>query len=560
MTRRTRRDLVWLTAGALVVRLLVAGIVDGAPWTDSAYYFASGQQIATGHGLTVPFIWSFLDTGGRLPIHPTLPIPSHAHWMPLTAFVASLGMWVLGPTELAARLPMIILSTALTPLTYFMALSIWHSRSAAVAGAILIVFAGPLLLFGSIVESYAVFGLAGSAALFSAMLSVADDSRRRTWLILSGAMVGVATLTRIDGVLLAVAPASAWLISMGWTGWHTRGSRPGWTAGIGSAAAFALVVSPWAARNLATFGSILPSTGGSTLWIKSYNEQFSITADTSLGAYLAQGAGPIIGSKAGVWLTIGGYTIALMAGVFGILFLASLWLHRRRADVAPFTIYWLTMFVVMGGVFTFHAPHGLFYHHAAAWLPIAAPMGATAVAPVATAASRWWRFLGRPATHRFLLVASLAAAVAFSIVASGLLLGEWRTNLAATDSVAVFLEKHAAPQDRVMFRDAPLLYIATGHEVVAPTFDPYPIVGQIARAYRIRWFVAQLQARGPLVEPQGLWKGGNAVDAQGNRADWLARVPAYDDGHVRIYEVLPAAREPVSYSAGILVGAGATRT
>ena len=238
-------------------------------------------------------------------------------------------------------------------------------------------------------------------------------------------------------------------------------------------------------------------------------------------------------------MTIGGYTIALLAGVFGILFVAALWIHRRRADVTPFTLYWLVMFVLMGGVFTFHAPHGLFYHHAAAWLPIAAPMGATAVAPVATAASRWWRFLGRPATHRFLLVASLAAAVAFSMVASGLLLGEWRTNLAAADSVAVFLEKHAASQDRVMFRDAPLLYVATGHEVVAPTYDPYPIVGQVARAYRIRWFVAQLQARGPLIEPQGLWDGGNAVDAQGNRADWLARVPAYDDGRVRIYHVLP---------------------
>ena len=560
MTVTLRRDLLWLTAGALVVRLVVAAIVDGAPWTDSAYYFASGRQIATGHGLTVPFVWSFLDTGGRLPTHPTLPIPSHAHWMPLTAFVASLGMLVLGPTELAARVPMILLSTALTPLTYLMALSIWHSRSAAVAGAILVVFAGPLLLFGSIVESFAVFGLAGSAALFCAMRSVADDSRPRTWLILSGGMVGIATLTRIEGLLLAVAPATAWLISMGWTGWHARGARPGWTTGIGSAATFALVVSPWAVRNLATFGSILPSTGGSTLWIKSYNEQFSITADTSLGAYLAQGAGPIIGSKAGAWLTIGGYTVALMAGVFGFLFLAGLWVHRRRADVAPFTIYWLAMFVAMGGVFTFHAPHGLFYHHAPAWLPIAASMGATAVAPVATAASRWWRFLGRPATHRFLLVASLTAAAAFSIVASALLLGEWRTNLAAADAVAVFLKEHAASPDRVMFRDAPLLYVATGHEVVAPTYDPYPIVGQVAHAYGIRWFVAQLQARGPLVEPQGLWDGGNAVDAQGNPAAWLARVPAYDDGRVRIYEVLPTASAPVSYPADTPVGAGGTRT
>ncbi|MGH2382711.1 MAG: ArnT family glycosyltransferase, partial [Candidatus Limnocylindria bacterium] len=516
----------------------VALVVDAAPWTDSAYYFVSGRQMATGQGMTVPLVWSVLETGGRLPADPTLPIPSHAHWMPLTAFVAAAGMAIGGQSELASRVPFILLATAMTPVAYWFAWQTWRSRSAAIASGLLVIFSGPLLLFGSIVENYAVFGLAGAGALHAAMRSVADPLHRRRWLIGSGLLVGVATLARIEGVLLSLATATAWLIGMGWAPWRVDGPRPGWLTGFASAGAFALVLVPWALRNVATFGTALPSTGGHTLWIKSYNEQFSITADTSLGAYLAQGPLTIVGQKLSAWVTIGGYAIALLAGVFGALFLAGLWIHRRRADLAPFIVYWLLMFAVMCGLFTFHAPHGLFYHHASAWLPIAAPLAAMTIAPLAMAASRWWRFLARPATHRFLLVTTLIASMLFSVVASAMLLGEWRTNLAAVDRVATFLESR--PDDeRVMFRDAPLLATATEHQVIGSTFDPFPVIGDVAEAYGVRWFVAQRQARGPAVEPQGLWEGGAAVDDEGNRADWLAIEPAYEDDLVRIYEVDP---------------------
>ncbi|MGQ0609272.1 MAG: ArnT family glycosyltransferase [Chloroflexota bacterium] len=532
-----RRDIIVLTSVAMVVRILVAFVVDAAPWTDSAYYLVSGQRLATGHGLTLPFVWSVLETGGQIPAIPGLPIPSHAHWMPLAAFVAAAGMAIGGPSEMAARAPFLLLSTAMTPVAYAFAWQTWRSRSAAVAAGLLVIFAGPLLLFGSIVENYAVFGLAGAGAIHAAMRSVADPAHRRAWLIGSGALVGLATLARIEGVLLAIATAMAWLIGMGWTGWRADGSRPGWLAGFASALAFSAVVAPWAIRNLMTFGAALPSTGGHTLWITNYNQQFSISDDPSLSAYLAQGPLTILGQKVGAWITIGGYTLALLAGVFGILFVAGLWIHRRRAEVAPFIVYWVVMFIVMGGLFTFHAPHGLYYHHASAWLPIGAPLAAMTIAPLATAGSRWWRFLGRPATHRFLLAATLVAAIPFSVVASALLLVEWRTNLAAVERVATFLELR--PDDeRVMFRDAPMLATATEHPVIGSTYDPYLVIEEVIDAYDVRWFVAQRQARGPAVEPQGLWDGGAAVDDHGNRADWLAIEPAYADSLIRIYEVV----------------------
>ena len=109
--------------------------------------------------------------------------------------------------------------------------------------------------------------------------------------MLAGACAGLATLARVDGLLLTVAPATAWVVRRGW-------ARPQMVAwGFASAAAFLVVLSPWLARNLAEYGSALPSAGGHMLWIRSYNEQFSIGHDVSMATYLGGGSGDIIGSK-----------------------------------------------------------------------------------------------------------------------------------------------------------------------------------------------------------------------------------------------------------------------
>ncbi len=111
-------------------------------------------------------------------------------------------------------------------------------------------------------------------------------------------------------------------------------------------------------------------------------------------------------------------TVVLLGGIFGFLFFAGLWRERRRADTAPFVAYWLVMFFAMGAVFTFHAPHGAYYHSAAAWLPFALPMAVAATGPVLTALGRWWAFLRRPPTHRFVEVAAVVGAVVLSVIGS----------------------------------------------------------------------------------------------------------------------------------------------
>jgi hypothetical protein len=519
---------------ALAVRIVAALPIDYAPYTDPAYYSLVAERLASGHGFSIPVLWSFLEVGGRLPSDPMLPVPSNGHFMPLTSIVAAGSIWLFGSALgdwRAAQLPMILLGALLVPFTYYVAHQLWPSRTAAWAAALLALLAGPMLVYYPLVDNFAVFGVCGAAAIWSSIRAVRASSPG-PWLAAAGVAAGLATLARLDGVLLAVAPATAWFVSRSWSGWP---SRLGW--GVASAAAFLLVLTPWLARNLAVFGAAFPSAGGHTLWITSYNEQFTISSDPSVAAYLAWGPVNILGSKLASWGELAGRTAVLLGGFFVLPFAYGLWHERRRAELAPFLVYFIVMFVVMGGVFTFHAPKGAFYHSAAAWLPFAIPLAIASIAPASTAAGRVWPFLRRPATHRFLLVAGTAGALVLSLVGSAVLFIGWSDGHAKLERAAAFLISNGAPGDRVMAYDPAALHALSGNPGVAPPFDPFPVVGQVVDAYDVRWVVVTL-ARGEDRDPLGLWDGAAAVDADGNHPDFLPYEPAFADEGVRVYEVV----------------------
>ena len=237
---------------------------------------------------------------------------------------------------------------------------------------------------------------------------------------MSGAFVGLATLARVDGLLLAAAPATAWLVDRGWGPW--RDGEPGRRLGVAAlllaGVAAVAVMAPWLARNLATFGSAFPSAGGHTLWITSYNEQFSISSNPTLASYLDWGLVNIIGSKIAAWWEIGWRTVVLLGGIFGFFFFAGLWRERRRAAVAPFLVYWVVMFIAMGAIFTFHAPHGASLPLGGGLAAVRLPDGRDDTGPSLTSLGRAWAFLRRPQTHRFVEIAALVGAIVLSLIGS----------------------------------------------------------------------------------------------------------------------------------------------
>ena len=524
-------DLLVLSVVALVVRTFAAALVPYPPYTDPAYYDMVAQQLVTGHGFTAPVIWSFLEVGSRIPVDPTLPVASNGHWMPLTSIVASAGMALFGPGWRAGQVPMVVLSAALVPFTYLIGWEFWRSRSVALGGATLALLGGPLLIASPLVANYAVFGVTGAAALYLSCRAV-GASRPGPWLVCAGLACGLATLTRVDGLLLTVAPAVAWLLRL------ERGRLVNALAwGVGSGLAFVLVLAPWLARNQATFGSLLPSAGAHMLWISSYNEQFSIGHEISLSSYLASTSPlAIVGSRLVAWLELVGRTTVLTGGIFVIFLAAGLWLTRRRRDLLPFVVYFVLMFVVMGAVFTFHGPKGAYYHASEAWLPFALPMAVAAIAPASTAAGRWWRFLRRPATHRFLLVVGIVGAALLALVASTSLYTQWTASHELDEAAGSYFTTNHLTDAVVMSDDPSALWQVSRNPGVPFPFDPYPVVEQVVRAYGVQWVV--VTRRDPaLPDPLGLWEGAESVDSHGNRADFLASDPEFEAPGVRIYAV-----------------------
>jgi hypothetical protein len=529
-----RRDLVVLFALAVVTRIVAALLIDYPPYADPAYYQLVGERLAAGHGFNVPVLWSFLEVGGRLPASPILPVPSNGHWMPLTSIVAAGSIALFGDllgSWRAAELPMIVIGAALVPMTYLIAVDLWGSRFNAWVAALLVLTAGPLLVMAPLVDAFAVFGAAGAGVLWCSTRAV-KAVRPGPWLVAAGALVGLATLARVDGLLLAVAPATASMVRRDWPSWA---ARAGW--GLGSLAAALVVLGPWLVRDLAVFGSAFPSAGGHTLWITSYNQQFSIGQDPSLADYIAWGPVNIIGSKLAAWGELVGRTAVLLGGIFILPFVYGLWHERRRTELRPFLAYFAVMFVAMGAVFTFHAPKGAYYHSSLAWLPFAAPLAVASLAPAATAASRAWPFLRRSATHRFLAIAGLLGGVALSLVGSAVLMVQWSDTHARLQQAGDYLAGATDRSAVVMAYDPAALHALTGNPGVAPPFDGFAVIGQVIDAYRVEWVVVTLQP-GEARDPLGLWDGAAATDARGDHPDFLPASPDFSAPRVRVYHVV----------------------
>lgn len=527
-----RRELLALFGLALVVRATAGLLITYPPYLDPAYYELVGRQLASGNGFTTPALWSFLEVGGHLPAVPELPVPSNGHWMPLTSVVAALSMAVFGQSHLAAMLPSVVLGAALVPLSAWVGFELWGSRRVAWVSAVLALFAGPMLVLVPLVDSFALFGIGGCMALIGATRAVAHPRGTR-WLVLAGLGVGVATLARIDGMVLALAPATAWFVRRGTGPWRVELPRLSWVSALGCAAAALIVVLPWLFRQQVVYGTPFPSAGGHTLWITSYNEQFSIGHPVDLATYLGSGAPAIIGSKLTSWGLVLGRTAVLLGGTFVLSFLYGLWRERRRADLAPFLVYWLVLFAVMGGLFTFHAPQGAWYHSAWAWLPFAIPLAVSSFEPGAAAIGRRLRLFSRERNQRFLFKAAIVGAVVLSLAGSLSLMVGWNADRARLERAISFLET-VDPADVVMYVDPPALTLATGLRSVAPPFDPFPVIGEVVEAYGVDWVVLERPAGGA-EDVLGMWNGSASVDSDGNRATFLADAPAFGAEDVRVY-------------------------
>jgi hypothetical protein len=471
---------------AFGARLLTAGVFGDAAYPDSFYYVNVAHQLAAGQGFNVDFIWNFVEVGGRLPATGVLPVPSNAHWMPLAALIQVPFIWILGPTAVASGLPFWLCAAAVAPLTYFIALDAGLLRWQAIASGLLVALPGAVAPYLAQPDNFALSMLLGAASLWACARGLRGDRRA---FALGGLLVGLAFLSRNDGILLGVPFGLAFVADLAR---RPRASRIGWRAAILCFAGCALLATPWLLRQLSVFGSISPSaTSGRVLWITDYRQLYSISAETTLGTFLAQGIGPLLASR------LGGLTSALiifatmpLLGFLAPFTLIGGWLSRRDRNFIPWIVYAITLFAFSALLFAVHVPYGTFLHSAVALLPhayLAALLGIAAVVRwVARRRPSW----DAPRATRVFTAMVVGVVLVGSVVGTWITLRAWRSEHDLREQLLTGLAT-APPSDRLMSPDSGAYSYLGGRSGIVTPDDPLPIVEAALREYDIRRLILE---------------------------------------------------------------------
>lgn len=486
-----------LFAAAFLVRVAVGAAFAGPAYPDSYYYDSVAQSLAGGHGLTIDYIWNFVDVGGQIPTDPTLPIPSNGHWLPLAVLVQVPFIWVLGTTALASQLPMWLIGAAAAPLTYFIARDAGLETRLSVAAGLLAAVPGGLTPFFGQPDNFGLFMTLGALALWLCARGMRGDRRA---FVLGGAVVGLAALARNDGVLLGVPFALAFAREL--VRGRGRGQVIGWSAAIGCIGLFGLFYGPWLYRQLEVFGSIAPSAAnGRILWISDYGQLFSVTAPATPATLLADGWGPFLASRvSGLLSALGQFALLPLVVVLTPFALIGASARRRDTNFVPVLIYGLVLFAASGLFFAVHVPYGTFIHSAVALLPHTFVLVVIGVGgAVRWIAERRPTWDAATATRRF---AYGAVAVAFlgAVGQSLITIGEWRAvrDVESRLAAALVVAPHG---DRVMSGDSGAYHYLSGHPGVISPNDDLATIESAMRAYDVRWLVLEQGSIVPALVP-----------------------------------------------------------
>jgi hypothetical protein len=487
-----------LFAFALAARAITAVFFGEPAYPDSFYYVNVAHQLAAGNGFQVDYIWNFVDVGGRLPDPAFLPIPSNAHWMPLAALIQVPFIWLLGPTPLASGLPFWLIGAAAAPLTWAIARDAGLSRGMQIAGGLMAAAPAAASVYLSQPDNFGLFMTLGALSLWLCGRGLRGDRRA---FVLGGAVVGLATLSRNDGILLGLPFALAFLLEL--VRCRPDAVRIGWRAALLCASAFVLITSPWWLRQLAVFGSLTPSgSSGRILWISDYRELYSIEGEPpTLRSFLEQGPAAILASRlAGL-----GSALTIFAAVPLLFFLAPFtligaWLRRRDPAFAPWLVYAITLFAFSALLFAVHVPYGTFLHSAVALLPHAyllALIGiAAAVQRVAARRSSW----DAPRATAIFTATALAGTLVGAIGGSFIALRAWDAEHELRGQIVAAMA--TAPEgERVMSPDAGAYRYLAGRAGIVTPDDPLPVVESALRAYGIRWLILERDHIVPSLAP-----------------------------------------------------------
>ncbi len=518
----SRRE-AWLSAGAvfvlaLAVRAVAAATVGFPVPEDTAYYAGVARNLVEGRGLVTDALWSYQT--------PPLEVPRAAFevWMPLPTLIAAIPIWLAGAANWfrAAQVFSVVVSAIGAALAWRLGadvaaelkLPVGRARTLAVGTGVVASFLGPLVVFGALPDSTALFAALSLAACLLMTRIAASPPEGGPFdrrLIALGFLIGFAGLTRSEAVWLGLAwLVAAWRWTFGSTG--ERLSRLERLRLVAVPAAVAAVVfAPWAVRDWIVFGSPLPGQTLANALSVNATDIFAYRDQPTAAHYLAQGPAALLGMR--VTGVLHNLVDVLIVPGFPIGFLGLLALPKcaRLHALRPLVLLAVITFLVTGLVFPVSTTWGTFLHSAGAiyvLLIVSCLVALDAFIAWVGRLRHWWRpvaWLGPALATAVVVPLMFVSVISIDHQADGTR-ARYEALPAALDRAGVPLAANAP-----IITDNPIWLAETAHvtALALPEESPEAVLA-LARQFGSRLLIV-LQTDGEREWPGILSGGGNAT-------------------------------------------------
>ncbi|NIM95715.1 MAG: hypothetical protein GTO18_18600 [Anaerolineales bacterium] len=347
---------------ALMICIAAAWWIRSSGYMDADYYYVMASELASGNGFNQPFLWNYLDDPEGL------PHPAFQYWMPLTSLVAALSQRILGLNFRSAQIPFILLAACIPVLTTWIAFRLHGDRRMAIEAGLLAALPGFFLPFWVTTDSFVIYGVIGAFVLLIMSEGVEKGGFIR-WLI-AGLLVGLAHLTRADGLLFLGLGIIAILLS----------AKRKWLGFAGLFAGYILVMSPWWLINYQMVGTPLSEGTSRVLWTLTYDELFSYPASLlTFDRWIESGFVEILLTRLNaLWMNT--RSLLLVNGLVILLPLMILggYKYRDKPLIRLTGLYLIIVFLAMSLIFPFAGARGGYFHSSMAVMPVLwalAPIG-----------------------------------------------------------------------------------------------------------------------------------------------------------------------------------------
>ncbi len=528
--RKLLIDLLLVAIVGLLVQAFWASRLSAPTYMDAYYYTTNGHRLAEGNGFSEMIIWQFLDDPQGL------PTPSHTYWMPFPSMMAA-GGYLIQDDFGGAQLLFWLLAGLLPALAYVISHWLTAERWQGWVAAMLVASGGYYVTYMGQPSSFTPFAWAGALTLLAVALasnSTAETQhpgsrfkRRYLWAV-AGIAVGLAHLTRADGILLFFIAAAFAIWPM-----FRRRRQPdlnGWNIlrNVGLLlGGYLLIMAPWYTRNIIATGVPLPVAGTQSIFLTSYDDLFAYGRTITSHAFFEWGWGNIIQSR----LQAAGLGIQTLVAYPGLIFLWPFMLvssitlvrgERTRKLLAPFFLYTVILYMSTVVLFAFPGMRGSFFHSSIALFPWTTALAAAGIGIsvdwVARRLPHW-----QPARAKKIF-SGLFIGVALIMT---LYLAQFRLKSDRDASLYNWIGAQVPKNAVVMVGNAPALYYYTGLAAVSVPNEPVNTLLSAADRYGVNYLVLDTNRPFPL---------GDLYDGK-TKPERLKLVETFED--VQLYEIQP---------------------